>query len=379
MPVDPNQKQNIDQSSFQDSQTQQAQTRGDLLQNQNSGNQFMQLTHPIASVHKFPERTTSICNFLDILLSVSGALICWSLTLPGLILGSLLIGIAFCLYFLGFIFKKSRRQVHTSGINMPEKDKNIYMNGINYHDCVVHLKGYDLDINQEFSEVISDIKEALIQLQNSSSTLENAESKIINDLIEQSRNNQFLYEKILEWGRSIGSNTDGEEIARNVVKFASSTLYSSFHDPILVVGGKYQTLSQLLQNKQWKKADEETVKLIFKLSEKENIWITEQDIARLNGQDLKTINKLWLHYSKGRFGFSIQQQIWKEVQGIQFSKRVGWYADTDWHYYADLVYSLKAPPGHLPALISIDPSSFQDSYRFKINYSVFKTLMKRPY
>ena len=87
--------------------------------------------------------------------------------------------------------------------------------------------------------------------------------------------------------------------------------------------------------------------------------------------DLLIINNLWTKHSSGKFGFSIQKQIYESIrksfqsidesphtkssavqqtqlfsnESVEFVKRVGWQVDR----YKDLTFDLqKAPEGHLP-------------------------------
>jgi hypothetical protein len=76
-----------------------------------------------------------------------------------------------------------------------------------------------------------------------------------------------------------------------------------------------------------------------------------------------------VHYSNGRFGFSVQKRIWIEEGGKpgvydhqvyeRFGTQVGWRVNNQWKYYADLNFSLNAPFGHLPIFLPIS-FSFRD-------------------
>ena len=66
--------------------------------------------------------------------------------------------------------------------------------------------------------------------------------------------------------------------------------------------------------------------------------------------ELQTINQLWLKYSAGHFGFSVQKQIWEEVRRnhSEFSRAVGWEVDEEWLLYSQMTFDTTAPQGHLP-------------------------------
>jgi HTH-type transcriptional regulator/antitoxin HigA len=59
--------------------------------------------------------------------------------------------------------------------------------------------------------------------------------------------------------------------------------------------------------------------------------IVTNSIENFPCDDLRTIDQLWVKYSQGRFGFSVQKKIWLEVGGkvdydteCKLGDRVGW-------------------------------------------------------
>lgn len=121
----------------------------------------------------------------------------------------------------------------------------------------------------------------------------------------------------------------------------------------------YTCLQRLLAAGQWKEADRETTAIVLKLAGREKESRLEvKDIEKISTQDLRNIDNLWVRYSNGRFGFSVQKHIWQEVGGKlgaynsrvyhKFAERVGWRERGKWKHYSDLTFSLNAPPGHLP-------------------------------
>ena len=86
-------------------------------------------------------------------------------------------------------------------------------------------------------------------------------------------------------------------------------------------------------------------------------WLREEDIDNFPCEDLRTINQLWVKYSGGKFGFSVQAKIYRELGGTReynervwnaFGDRVGWRVNKSWIYYKDVTFDIKAPLGHLP-------------------------------
>jgi len=101
----------------------------------------------------------------------------------------------------------------------------------------------------------------------------------------------------------------------------------------------YTRLQNLLAAGQWQRANEVTKTIILRICEREadgEGWIRSQDIKKFPCQDVHTIDRLWMDYSKNRFGFSIQNAIWKSVGGTKnsdyaikrrFGAEVGWYLE----------------------------------------------------
>lgn len=120
----------------------------------------------------------------------------------------------------------------------------------------------------------------------------------------------------------------------------------------------YKQLQDLLKNHQWQMADRQTTKLLLKILGK-SYWneVYPEDIAQFPCSELKKIDQLWLHYSNGHFGFSIQQTIWSSLGGLvdyetkkKLGDRLGWRKEGQWLDYEQLNFELEphAPLGHLP-------------------------------
>jgi hypothetical protein len=124
-------------------------------------------------------------------------------------------------------------------------------------------------------------------------------------------------------------------------------------------GVDYRKLRDLLKAGKWKEADGETSLLMLKATgrEKEG-WIDVESINNFPCKDLRTIDKLWVNYSNGRFGFSVQKRIWESIGGkpdaeqltyLTFGEKVGWRLRDKWRDYEDLTFSRNALQGHFPA------------------------------
>ena len=86
--------------------------------------------------------------------------------------------------------------------------------------------------------------------------------------------------------------------------------------------------------KKWKEADLETDKRMLEVAGRESQgWFRLEDVENFPCLDLGTIDKLWIKYSNGKFGFSVQKQIYLSVGGTKeydqkvweaFGDKVGW-------------------------------------------------------
>jgi hypothetical protein len=127
-------------------------------------------------------------------------------------------------------------------------------------------------------------------------------------------------------------------------------------------GVNYTRLRDLLKAEKWEEADQETLAVMLKVAHtEEELYLDIDSIKNFPCNDLHTIDQLWLKSSNQRFGFSVQQRIWKNVGGnskadyqtwCNFCDRVGWRKGVfikEWLDYEDLFNS--NAKGHLPALI----------------------------
>ncbi|MBD1881718.1 serine/threonine-protein kinase [Coleofasciculus sp. FACHB-T130] len=118
------------------------------------------------------------------------------------------------------------------------------------------------------------------------------------------------------------------------------------------VGVDYTKLRDLLAKKKWKEADRETwAVMCLVVGKSSNNYLFNSDIQKFPCEDLWTIDQLWVKYSQGRFGFSVQKQIFLEVGGeySNFCDRVGWPTHNPYIPDSGLKFSDKAPIGHLPS------------------------------
>ena len=126
--------------------------------------------------------------------------------------------------------------------------------------------------------------------------------------------------------------------------------------------GNYTKLENFLKSENWQEADAETRNLMLKVTNREKEgWLDIKSIDRFPCEDLDKINQLWVKYSQGKFGFSVQGSIWKSVGGSseptnevynRFGDRVGWRVNQRWLKYDDYNFTKNAAWGHLPLMFN---------------------------
>ncbi|MDB9538156.1 serine/threonine-protein kinase [Anabaenopsis arnoldii] len=125
------------------------------------------------------------------------------------------------------------------------------------------------------------------------------------------------------------------------------------------VGMDYRKLQDLLAAGRWKEANDETVRVMLVVAKRQKEGVLDaQSVDNLPCKDLKTIDKLWVKYSRVRFGFSVQKQIYQSLGGTRnfnrniteaFGDKIAWRKEEKWKSYSELTFDKIAPPGHLPS------------------------------
>jgi len=133
-------------------------------------------------------------------------------------------------------------------------------------------------------------------------------------------------------------------------------------------GIDYRELEKLLKAKEWQKADELTYRLMLKVANRESAgWLEPENIKNFPCEDLLTIDRLWVKYSDGLYGFSVQKQIYVECGGKldfsfpsdetwnKFCDRTAWKSEGKWVNYPDSFFNnnFMSVKGHLPLYTKI--------------------------
>ncbi|GGA54193.1 GUN4 domain-containing protein [Okeania sp. KiyG1] len=140
---------------------------------------------------------------------------------------------------------------------------------------------------------------------------------------------------------------------------------NSKNDEIELLSDKnvdYTKLREFLANGEWKKADMETARCMLKVAgQEEQRYLDIEDIENFPCTDLRTIDQLWVKYSDGKFGFSVQKEIYQNLGGKkeyneelwkEFADKVGWRKGEKWLYYSELTFDISTHyKGHLPSRV----------------------------
>ncbi|MEH2401491.1 GUN4 domain-containing protein [Nostoc sp.] len=150
-------------------------------------------------------------------------------------------------------------------------------------------------------------------------------------------------------------------------------------------GIDYTRLRDFLAAKNWKKADKETyLVMIQAVGKKDGDWFTSDELLNFPCTDLRTIDRLWVEYSNGHFGFSVQKEIYLSVGGKADGKydneaweklgdRVGWRVERSWINYYSVTFDTSSLRGHLPMWVGF---MFNGGDRLWRNSSLASRLVK---
>ncbi|MGD1704612.1 GUN4 domain-containing protein [Dapis sp. BLCC M229] len=127
------------------------------------------------------------------------------------------------------------------------------------------------------------------------------------------------------------------------------------------LSSKYFKLREFLAAKNWKEADMEAYRVMLQVAgREEKHFLRVEDIEKFPCEDLCIIDQLWVKYSDGKFGFSVQKKIYQSLGGTkeynkevyeQFANKVGWHDKKGWLGYSDLYAPLARYTGHLPIVL----------------------------
>ncbi|MGQ4649369.1 GUN4 N-terminal ARM-like repeat domain-containing protein [Lyngbya aestuarii] len=116
----------------------------------------------------------------------------------------------------------------------------------------------------------------------------------------------------------------------------------------------YVKLQQLLLHQEFFAADCLTREKLCEIAGSSAVqrkWPYFSEVDNFPIADLQTINNLWFIHSQGKFGFSVQRELWLSL-GKNWEKlwpKIGWKKGNSWTRYPnEFIWDLSAPLGHLP-------------------------------
>ena len=125
--------------------------------------------------------------------------------------------------------------------------------------------------------------------------------------------------------------------------------------PLRSEGGiDYTTLQQLLVKQDFLAADRLTLEKLCELAGSTALqrkWLYFSEVDNFPIADLQTINTLWLIHSQGKFGFSVQRELWLSLSKNweKLWPKIGWKTGNNWTRYPnEFTWDLTGPKGHLP-------------------------------
>jgi serine/threonine protein kinase len=203
-----------------------------------------------------------------------------------------------------------------------------------------------------------------------------------------------ILDKLIEFGTKKRYQSASEVLQALQIKSAVTTPQTTIQKPVNPVisvpqtppsiqlksakGIDYRKLEDLLKRQQWKEADEETANVMLQAANRtKEGYLGVDTLYNFPCEDLRTIDRLWVKYSNGHFGFSVQAKIYRDLGGTRyynerisnaFGYKVGWRVNKQWLYYNKVTFDLKAPQGHLP---------FFMGKRYKDRGRMVKSLLSR--
>ncbi|ACK73460.1 GUN4 domain protein [Gloeothece citriformis PCC 7424] len=244
------------------------------------------------------------------------------------------------------------------------KDKNVKEQRLSELETSLHhlshLAGNIQDMQQSLGELLKDKNVKEQRLSEVETSLDH-----LSHLIENIQGIQKSLGELLNFVESLNQPSFNSKTYKKTVNSSSpelqnllNYLQSLFN---ITIDSDYSQLIILLASHQWEKADQETAKKMIEIMERQDKDdLRTRDIKRFSVNQLQIIDQLWIYFSQGKFGFSVQKDIWTELGGEtgkfrnsiydNWAKKVGWRVNDSWKKYDELDFSLNAPTGHLPAV-----------------------------
>lgn len=191
---------------------------------------------------------------------------------------------------------------------------------------------------------------------------EKKQLKSVSQLLEEGETG---LDTIMDWMLSVNLDSDNLALGKAYQALLSrqkpkihSFLTANFPDGVVTLkserGIDYQPVQQLLAKQDFQGADVLTLQKLCELAGTaalERKWIYFTEVESFPIADLQTLDRLWMMYSEGKFGFSVQRKIWLSV-GKDFARlwtKIDWKSGNTWTRYPEgFTWDITAPMGHLP-------------------------------
>ena len=196
--------------------------------------------------------------------------------------------------------------------------------------------------------------------------------KVLDGLVEQKPKQRYQKVEDVLADLGLGSSSvyspeeieESPKISVSTTQEIQKTRRNFVSNDVPLVSAKevnYEKLRDLLAAGKWQEADVETNSCMLRAAEREKEgWLDTNNIDNFPCEDLRTIDQLWVKYSNGKFGLSVQKQVYKSVGGTgkfdkrtleAFGNKVGWRKGGRWLYYSDLTFSQDTNEmGYLPCV-----------------------------
>lgn len=119
-------------------------------------------------------------------------------------------------------------------------------------------------------------------------------------------------------------------------------------------GIDYAPMQRALAQQDFEEADRITSEILRQLAGPAAVkrgYVYYSEVADFAAVDLESLDRLWVVYSQGRFGFSVQLRLLRSLAGRwdQLWPRLGWKQGGIWtRYPGSFTWSQDAPEGHMP-------------------------------
>ncbi len=163
-----------------------------------------------------------------------------------------------------------------------------------------------------------------------------------------------------------------ENFIKNILNCSDLSWFNTPSD----VGFDYSPLQRYLLNECYEDADRFTSSKLRELAGEKAVkrgYVYFSEVELIPSIDLSTLDKLWIVYSRGKFGFTVQAKILDSLGG-RYDKlwpRIGWKKDGIWTRYPKAFnWSIEAPNGHMPLVNQLRGVRLMDAL---LNHQGFKT------